>query len=423
MRTGGEDRRRVLFLTPQLPYPPEQGTAIRNYNLIRHVASRHDVALLSFVHGDGKHVDLGPLEEICFSLSTVPAPARSLGDRLRTLLTTRDPDMAHRLRASKFTSALKEVLTRDPPDLVQVEGIEMAPYIPMMRRWLGQACPPILFDDHNAEYVLQRRAWESDLPRPRRWPAALYSFIQWRRLVRYERSVCRWADDVVVVSEADARAVGRLLPALSPLVVPNGVDVKRYHPQLADSLPLRHPAVVFTGKMDFRPNVDAMVWFYERVWSLVRDAVPDVHLYVVGKSPHTRLSSLVQDPAVTITGYVEDILPYFGGADVYVVPLRVGGGTRLKVLEAMAAGLPLVSTPLGAEGISLIPGTHALLADTPAEFAQAVCFLLEDVEKQRALGRAAREFVRQHYDWRQIVPRLQPLYDALMGGETTPVSA
>ncbi|MFP3896994.1 MAG: glycosyltransferase [Anaerolineales bacterium] len=421
MQTSGESRRRILFLTPQIPYPPEQGTAIRNYNLIRHVASRHGVALLSFIHGDGKTGDVGPLEEICFSLSTVPAPARSLSARLRTLLTTRDPDMAHRLRASGFASALREVLATDSPDLVQVEGIELAPYIPMMRRWLGAECPPIVFDDHNAEYVLQRRAWESDLPRPRRWPAALYSLIQWRRLIRYERTVCRWADGVVVVSEADARAVGRLLPASSPLVVPNGVDVERYHTQLKDSLPLKHPAVVFTGKMDFRPNVDAMVWFYERVWPLLKAARPDVHLYIVGKSPHARLSPLAQDPAVTVTGYVEDILPYFGGADVYVVPLRVGGGTRLKVLEAMATGLALVSTTLGVEGISLIAGTHALLADAPAEFAQAVCALLEDVEKRRALGRAAREFVLQHYDWGQIVPRLYPLYDALLDGKTSSV--
>jgi glycosyltransferase involved in cell wall biosynthesis len=200
--------------------------------------------------------------------------------------------------------------------------------------------------------------------------------------------------------------------------VPNGVDVERYYPELPDATPLRHPAVVFTGKMDFRPNVDAMVWFYDHVWPLLKAAVSDVHLYVVGKSPHARLSSLADDPDVTVTGYVVDILPYFGGADVYVVPLRVGGGTRLKVLEAMAAGLPLVSTTLGAEGISLVSGTHALLADTPSAFAQAVCSLLRDPTKRRSLGNAAREFVLQHYDWCQIVPRLYPLYDALMVQET-----
>ena len=133
-------------------------------------------------------------------------------------------------------------------------------------------------------------------------------------------------------------------------MVPNGVDVMRYHPGLADTLPLCHPAVVFTGKMDYRPNVDAMLWFCGQVWGRVRAGSPTAHLYVVGKSPHARLASLRGDPSITVTGYVADILPYFGGADVYVAPLRVGGGTRLKVLEAMAMSAPVVSTTVGCEG-------------------------------------------------------------------------
>jgi len=406
----GDKPRRILFLTPQLPYPPEQGTAIRNYNLIREVASRHKVALLSFAHSMRPLSSVNPLRQICSPLCAVPFPIRSTRDRLRTLLTTRAPDMAHRLRSAEFASSLRKLLTEESFDLVQVEGIELAPYIPLMRQWLGERCPSIVFDDHNAEYLLQRRACKADLARARRWPAALYSWIQWHRLMRFERLICRNSEGVVVVSDADARALRQLAPELQPLVIPNGVDVERYHPQLPDSLPLHHPSIVFTGKMDFRPNIDAVLWFFRHVWPLIAVALPNVHLYIVGKSPHVSLLPMGRDPRVAVTGYVEDILPYFGGADVYVVPLRVGGGTRLKVLEALSAGLPLVSTSLGVEGISLISGTHALLADTPQGFCRAVCSLLRDPQRGQALGVAARRFVLEHYDWRQIVPRIEPLY-------------
>ena len=406
-------RQRILFLTPQLPYPPEQGTAIRNYNIIRNVAARHDVALLSFVDGPGSPIDAGPLGGICSPLRTVPVPSRSTHDRLRTLLTTRASDMERRLKSAAYARALHALLATESFGVLQVEGLELASYGLLAQRWLGERAPALVFDDHNAEYVLQKRAFDADVRRLRRWPAAAYSLMQWGRLKGFEGRMCRQADAVLAVSEADAKALARLAPEVQPMVVPNGVDALRYHPDLPDSLPLRHPAIVFTGKMDFRPNVDAVLWFHKRVWPLVHASVPEAHLYVVGKNPHPRLAPLTRDPGITVTGYVADVLPYFGGADVYIVPLRVGGGTRLKVLEAMAAGLPLVSTTLGVEGIGLASGQHALLVDDPQGFAQAILSLVRNPRAGRALGAAARQFAVEHYDWRQIVPRLDELYASL----------
>lgn len=402
-------RRRILFLTPQMPYPPEQGAAIRNYNLIARVAALHDVALLSFAQDTSQ--DAGPLAELCRPLVRVPMPPeRSARERLRTLFTTRAPDMALRLYSSAYSQALHELLTAEAFDLVQVEGIELACYLPLMREWLNARAPAFVLDEYNAEYLLQQRAFEADLRSLRRFPTALYSLVQWRRLARFEREVCRQADRVLAVSEADAEALRKLVRGLNPVVVPNGVDTIRYHPDLPDSLPLEHPALLFTGKMDFRPNTDAMLWFHRCVWPLVRARVPQARLYVVGKNPPPRLGPLLDDPGVTVSGYVPDILPYFGGADVYIAPLRIGGGTRLKVLEAMSAGLPLVSTTLGVEGIALVSGEHALLADTPPAFAEAILSLLDDPERRKVLGAAARQFVLEYYDWRLIVPRLMPVY-------------
>lgn len=408
---GPAKRRRILFLTPQLPHPPRQGTAIRNYNLIAQVAARHDVALLSFAR-DGQ-LDPGPLAQFCQPLVTVRVPVRPLPARLRTLLASSAPDMAHRLHSPAYASALRDTLASTSCDILQIEGIELAPYALLAREWLGERTPALVFDDHNAEYLLQKRAYQADIRHPRRWPAALYSLAQWRRLARFERHVCHVADAVLATSQADAQALRRLLPDLEPVIVPNGVDVARHHPDLPDSIPLEHPAVVFTGKMDYRPNVDAMLWFHGQVWPIVRAQSPKARLYVVGQSPHPRLSVLHRDPSTILTGYVDDILPYFGGADVYVAPLRIGGGTRLKVLEALAAGLPLVATQLGVEGIGLVPGEHAILADTPQAFAQAVLSLLRDPARGRTLGTAARRFVFAHYDWRQIALRLEPVYASL----------
>ena len=414
LTAAGAGRQRILFLTPQLPYPPEQGTAIRNYNLLRQVASRHEVALLSFDsrEGDGlrDHASqVGPLSAFCRPLRVIPVPRRSPADRLSTLLTSSLPDMAFRLYAPAFVQALREIVSQERYDIVQIEGIELARYGLLLREWLGAAAPRVILDEHNAEYLLQRRAFERDLAHPGRWPAALYSLVQWFRLAHFERRACRAATAVAACSEADARALQALVPGLEVLVVPNGVDTERYQPGIPDSLPLQHPAIVFTGKMDFRPNVDGVLWFYERVWPTVRATVRDVRLYVVGQSPHQRLDPLRADPQVTITGYVPDILPYFGGADVYIVPLRIGGGTRLKVLEAMSSGLPIVSTTLGAEGIDLTPGQHALLADEPEAFARAVLLVLQDRDRAH-LGLAASQRARELYDWRSIALRLEGLY-------------
>lgn len=403
--------RRILFLTPQLPYPPEQGAALRNYSLISQVARHHSVSLLTFAPDRPAPDD--PLRASCQLVRTVPPPRRTRRDRLRTLALTRLPDMAERLRSAPFVEALRDLVSTMSFDVLQVEGIEMAPYAYLVRQWLGGRAPALVFDDHNAEYVLQRRACLADARRPARLPAAAYSLAQWRRLARFERRFCRDADVIVAVSEADATALRWLDASLAPLVVPNGVDTERYHPGLPDGIPLAHPALVFTGKMDYRPNVDAMLWFHRRVWPLVRRAVAGARLYVVGKSPHPRLAPLLRDDTVSVTGWVPDVLPYLGGADVVVAPMRTGGGTQLKVLEAMAAGRPLVTTTFGAEGVGLTPGRHAMVEDDPEGMARAIVALLEDEARARSLGMEGRALVAERYDWSVVAARLEEVYAAL----------
>ena len=402
---------KILFLTPQLPYPPHQGTSIRNYHLIAHLAQGNRVSLCSFLAGPLERADLGPLREMCQRVEGEEEPGRTPAQRLWSTLTSLLPDMALRLASPAFHQRLAQWLERETFDVVEVEGIEMARYLQQVVEWRQGARPTVVFDDHNAEYLLQQRAFETDRRHPRRWAGAAYSLVQWRKLRRYEAHVCRLADRVVAVSEADAEALKRLVPGLQPAVVPNGVDVGAYRAFVppAEFPPLAQPALAFTGKMDFRPNVDGILWFWQEVWPLVRAEVPGAHLYVVGQRPHARLSPLKEDPSVTVTGFVPDVRPYIAGAALYVVPLRIGGGTRLKVLEAMALGKAIVSTTLGCEGFPLEPGRHLLTADTPGDFAGAILALLRDEARRNALGDAAQSFAAGQYDWATIVPRLEAL--------------
>ena len=397
---------RLLLLTPQLPYPPHQGTSLRNFNLIAQLAKRHQVCLLTFLESDQSLDDAAPLLKLCEWVDTLPVPLRSYATRLRQMLTTHRPDMAWRLWSPAFRDRLAMRLAESPFDVVQVEGIELAPYLPTIEA--TQSRPLIVYEDHNAEWVLQKRACLTDLRIPRRWLAAFYSFVQWMRLKGYEANVCRRADCVVAVSEADQNAILAVAPDVTVNVVPNGVDLNEH---VSYEGPVQPYDLVFTGKMDFRPNVDAMVWMGREVWPLIRHRRPETKMAIVGQRPHPRLGPLKEAPGITITGWVPDVRPYIAGAKVYAAPLRVGGGTRLKLLQAMAMGAAIVATSLGAEGFPVTHGRELLLADTPEDFAQAALHLLEDQEQRSQMGESARRFVEATYGWDALVPKLEALYD------------
>jgi glycosyltransferase involved in cell wall biosynthesis len=429
---------KLLFLTPQLPYPPHQGTTIRNFNIIKHLAPRHEIHLLSF--GTREELDNAPpLRDLCARISIVPYPARSFRSRVFTTLTSPQPDMALRLASEAMHAQFAELMRGERFDVVQIEGIEMArfgirnskfvihnskfknqsfgypqdrPPMSNLQSLISNLQSPIsVFDDHNAEWVLQKSAFQSDARNPRRWLGALYSFMQWKKLERYERAVCRAVAHVFAVSDADARNLRALDAAIAPVVVPNGVDIQHYVP--SDEVcakPLAESSLVFTGKMDFRPNIDAAVWFCEEILPRVQREIPLAHIAIVGKNPSARVIAL-KTRGVEITGYVPDTRPYIADAAVYVVPLRMGGGTRLKVLEAMAMGKAIVSTHLGAEGLKVVPDRDLVLADTPEDFARAVVALLRDKNRRRELGANARRVAEDKYAWEKIVPKMEAVYE------------
>jgi glycosyltransferase involved in cell wall biosynthesis len=393
---------RLLLLTPQVPYPPRQGTALRNWGLLRGLALHHAVTLLSFAAPDQPLEPPAPLAELVERVVLVPQPTRTLKSRLMNMMASPRPDLILRLESPAFRQELRNLLAGGAWDWVVVEGIELTGYLDLV--WALPARPRVVFDDHNCEYLLQQRAFLTDVRRPARWIAAGYSFIQWQRLRRHEATICRRAELVIAVSEVDATALRRIAPGVTPLVIPNGIHVAEYA-GFAGRASLQQPAFVFTGTLDFRPNVDGLLWFAQEVWPRIQAALPEAHFYVVGRRPHARLSPLAQQPGIVLTGAVPDTRPYIGAAAVYVVPLLVGGGTRLKLLEAMAMGRAIVSTPLGAEGFPAVEQAVTLAAE-PEAFAAACVRLAQEEGTRAAWGARAQAYV-QAYDWERLWPGVE----------------
>jgi glycosyltransferase involved in cell wall biosynthesis len=396
---------KILILSPYPPYPPRGGGALRIYNLARGLAARHEVTLLTFAPDAAAVAALAPLRAIC-RVATVPGPPRrSLARRALTTVGSPLPDMALRNAAPAYAEALSRLLAAERFDVVQAESIEMAGYALAARG----ASPCLVLDQFNAEYMLQRRAALADLRRLA-LAGGVYSLIQWRKLARYEIRLLDELDRVLVVSAEDRAALRRLAPGADPAVVPNGVDTAAVRPG-AVSGDYGPASLVFTGTLDFRPNIDALRWFVAEVLPLVRRRRPDARLLVVGRAAGPAVRALGDGEAVEIVGEVADVRPYIDGSAVYVVPMRIGGGSRLKLLEALAMEAPVVSTPMGAEGVEgLRDGEHLLVARSPRAFADAVLRLIARPALGASLGRNGRAHVVARYDWRAIIPRLEEAY-------------
>jgi glycosyltransferase involved in cell wall biosynthesis len=265
----------------------------------------------------------------------------------------------------------------------------------------------LCYDAHNAEAALQRAIFTIDRSIPQRWPQAAYSSIQARRIQAFERTVCQTVDAVFAVSHEDAAELCHFRPDGRVHVIPNGIHADHYvaHEERID---LGDCALTFTGKMDYRPNVDAALWFTDDILPRISAELPQVHFYIVGQKPHPQLTELRSHAQVEVTGWVPDVLPYLHATDVYVAPLRMGSGTRFKLLEAMAAGRAIVATSLAAAGLE--HNNALIIADAPGDFAQAIIDLLLDPAARAQRGTTSHDWVQTHYDWSVLLPRLLEAY-------------
>lgn len=398
----------VLFLSQIVPYPPHGGVLQRGYNILRELGRHADVHLLAFLHPDelrtpeavaeSRHA----LEQFCRTVEYFPLWAKaSRLHRLAALgLSAVSPEpfsmIAH--RSGAFAARVAHHLASSRIDLVHVDTIGLDPFMRPHRQWAS------VLTHHNIEsQLMARRAGvEASLP------ARLFLQREAAKLRRHEARVTAAYDMNVVVSDVDGRTLRDIAPGLPTAVVPNGVDTSYFTP---DDGAGEQPAMIYTGGMNMFANRDAVLHFARDIWPRVKAARPDARFISVGQDPPEELRALAErDPGIEVKGFVDDIRPYVRRAAVYVVPLRVGGGTRLKVLDAMAMGKAMVSTAVGCEGIQARDGEHLLMADEPSAFAAAVLSLLDDAWRRRALGRRARALVDEQYAWPHIGGRLLGAY-------------
>jgi sugar transferase (PEP-CTERM/EpsH1 system associated) len=392
----------ILWLKSDLLVPLDKGGKLRTWHLMRHLARRHEITYLSFADSSVRMQDLVEMGHVASRIVTVgrdEAPKGSLKFYTGVARHVIDPlpYAIAKYRSDAYRSTLVKLLAEHPVDLIVCDFLVPAVNLPDQL-----PCPAVLFT-HNVEAEIWRRHTEQQGSTIQRW---LYG-LQYKRMLDFERDTLARFDAVLAVSEQDRNTFELLYPGATrsrAFVVPTGVDASYFSPDEHDS---DRPRLVFTGSMDWLPNEDAMTFFCRDVMPIIRARVPGVELAIVGREPTRGVRNLAAQHGVVVTGRVDDVRPFVREAAVYIVPLRIGGGTRLKIFEAMAMGKAVVSTAVGAEGLPVVHDRHLLIADDPQAFANATVRLLEDSSSRHRLGRAARDLVATRFDWAVVASELE----------------
>jgi glycosyltransferase involved in cell wall biosynthesis len=395
-------RSRVLVVGAWFPYPPRSGWAMRVYQLARQLASRHDVTLLGYATAADEQ-NVAELESQGLRVETVRQETLSTAGRrkaqLRSLF-SRTPYEPYRTYSRDMQRAIDRLCAETRYDVVQLESTLVWPFrFPAGTR--------IVLDEHNVDYETYARMREGTRSPVRK---AFY-LVEQARVRRYEHDAWRRSSGLVLTSAREQEMARDAAPGTPTAVVPNGVDTDFFQPGAGEVAPR---TLVFNGVLDYRPNLDAALVLADDVLPRVQATHPDARAVIVGRGGPAELD-LVRRPGVEATGEVPDVRPHLQQAEIVVVPILAGSGTRFKVVEGLAMAKPMVSTSVGCEGIGVEHEKHLLIADTPEEFAAAVTRLLDDHALARSLGEAGREFVEREYSWERAGERLQALYDVVLG--------
>jgi sugar transferase (PEP-CTERM/EpsH1 system associated) len=400
----------LLWLKSELLHPIDKGGRIRTYHMLRELKREHRITYLTLDDGDAASDAADRAEEYSHELIRIPLrtqPKRSAGFYLELLrnLMSRLPYAVWKYRSTAMRRVIAEAARKSQADVIVCDFLAPAVNIPARQ---DLSCPVMLFQ-HNVEATI----WERHARVASNPLAKVYLREQWRRMRAFERAQCRRFDHVVAVSRRDMEVFESEYGITKVSEIPTGVDIEYFRPE--GGIQPQRCDLVFTGSMDWLPNEDAIVFFTKSILPGIRAVVPDVTLTVVGRNPSPRILDLARhDPAVRITGSVPDVRPFIEHATVFIVPLRIGGGTRLKIYEAMAMEKAIVSTSIGAEGLPVTDGEDIILADTPETFASSVIQLLTDAQRAERIGRRAANLVRAEFGWGRVADKFATICDGLV---------
>lgn len=396
---------RVLVVDEEIPYPLNSGKRLRTYNLLKPLASRHEITFLCRRHEQFTESQARAMEDVGIRTIVVPHPIRKKSGVAFYLslfgnLFSRYPYSVCSHRSRPLVESIQKLTEEFRYDLIHCEW---TPYAINLQHSFGTL--PTLVDAHNIEAMI----WQRNCQVERNILKKYYIYVQWKKMASFEKRFFPKFTRCVAVSEQDGQLITQQVGPDRVDVVANGVDVtyfQRQQPLCVDMAPKKQ--LVFTGSLDWRPNVDGLLYFLNSVFPLIQQRVPSCTLTIVGRNPMPALRSAVIGRAdISLTGTVEDVRPYMEAAAVYIVPLRIAGGSRLKILEALSMEMPVVSTIIGAEGLDVTHGQDILLADAPEAFAATVVALLKDRQKAEDLGKQGRSLVVGKYQWHLLADRLE----------------
>ena len=395
---------KILMVAPDLPYPLNNGGKIRTHHLLKNLALNNELTLVAFDRYPEEPSRQEELESICRKVIAVPLHKRQQRSQKRKTqllsLFRKRPYQYFNNFSEEMQRVIDRCLAEEQYDVVHVVLAQMGYYF-------VPKGPLYVLDQQNVEYEILYRTYVAEKMSIRK----IYNFSEWRKFQHDEANICRKVDLCLTPSLRDSQILKKHAPQTHFTVVPNGVD-STYFQDSGKHKPVK-ASILFTGTIDYYPNTDGLRYFLTEIFPLIKERIPTVQFYIAGKDPPPEIARYATDPNIIVTGFVEDIREYFERSQVVVVPLRIGGGTRLKILEAMAMKKPVVSTPIGAEGLDVEEGENILLEEDPAKFAKAVFELINNIPLQKQLGVAGRQLIEQKYDWYSVATNLEATYREL----------
>jgi sugar transferase (PEP-CTERM/EpsH1 system associated) len=395
---------RILYFSPRECWPRDTGAKLRDYNLASQLAGRCPVTYLGLRGPSVAPAEPPPAESGFAAHYSIARESAYTVSKLVRGVVGPTPLTVLNYSSRRVSRVLADLLQAGAFDAVQIEGVHLSAYLPVIRAAASR--PVILADWHNIESeILHRYSQVNPSPLRRAYARRTANLLE-----RAEARFLAACDVHTVTSERERERIQARDPGAEIHVIPNGVDVQYFGAQPIEPGAPR-TGLVFAGSMDYSANIDAVVWFVSQIWPELHRQQPALSFSIVGRDPTAEVSALAGE-GISVTGTVPDVRPYYSGALAAVVPLRIGSGTRLKILEAMAAGIPVISTKLGAEGLDLQDGTHLLIADSASEMIAAVSRLAASPELWQRLSQSGREVVSRLYDWRALSEELYRLHCA-----------